>query len=288
MSDESTAPADEQGKPDESAAPDLESVETSQTEGHEAEQETPDYFGDTFDPATLHDDLRPGWKQLLGDYTRKTQEIAEERREIEEKAHYAQLIDMLRSNDPEENQVALKALDYDFYADPDVAADDLEDELYDEDYDEDDGLSAVQKKLAELEQWKADQESAFQESLQQQEAQQYEDAVNEFLDESWVELKKQIGRDDFSEEEELVLEQMAAANLDDDGLPDLGKAYTLLSDVLAANRGKWVKSKDAPEVSTAGSSATQVPDLDDPKQRREYMENRIAAIQASSAGHTGT
>jgi hypothetical protein len=277
MSDESTAPEEIQDQPTDESTPQAPSVEDK------ADEPDIDLFDERFDPAQLDDALRPAYKQMQGRFTQRMQELAEERREVEENK---QLLEFLRSDDDEERALALQALGYDLDSDADAVADDLEDD-YDEDY-EDNELSGFKQKLAELEQWKQAQEQAFTESLQQQEAQQYEDAVNEFLDESWVELKKQIGRDDFSEEEELVLEQMAAANLDDDGLPDLGKAYTLLSDVLAANRGKWVKSKDAPEVSTAGSSATQVPDLDDPKQRREYMENRIAAIQASSAGHTGT
>jgi hypothetical protein len=279
MSDESTAPADVQDQPTDESTP--QAPETSVED--KADEPDIDLFDERFDPAQLDDALRPAYKQMQGRFTQRMQELAEERREVEENK---QLLEFLRSDDDEERALALQALGYDLDSDADAVADDLEDD-YDEDY-EDNELSGFKQKLAELEQWKQAQEQAFTENLQQQEAQQYEDAVNEFLDESWVELKKQIGRDDFSEEEELVLEQMAAANLDDDGLPDLGKAYTLLSDVLAANRGKWVKSKDAPEVSTAGSSATQVPDLDDPKQRREYMENRIAAIQASSAGHTGT
>jgi hypothetical protein len=279
MSDESTAPADVQDQPTDESTPQAPEAIAED----KADEPDIDLFDERFDPAQLDDALRPAYKQMQGRFTQRMQELAEERREVEENK---QLLEFLRSDDDEERALALQALGYDLDSDADAVADDLEDD-YDEDY-EDNELSGFKQKLAELEQWKQAQEQAFTENLQQQEAQQYEDAVNEFLDESWVELKKQIGRDDFSEEEELVLEQMAAANLDDDGLPDLGKAYTLLSDVLAANRGKWVKSKDAPEVSTAGSSATQVPDLDDPKQRREYMENRIAAIQASSAGHTGT
>jgi hypothetical protein len=279
MSDESTAPADVQDQPTDESTPQAPEAIAED----KADEPDIDLFDERFDPAQLDDALRPAYKQMQGRFTQRMQELAEERREVEENK---QLLEFLRSDDDEERALALQALGYDLDEDAEAVADDLEDD--DEDYYEDNELSGFKQKLAELEQWKQAQEQAFTESLQQQEAQQYEDAVNEFLDESWVELKKQIGRDDFSEEEELVLEQMAAANLDEDGLPDLGKAYTLLSDVLAANRGKWVKSKDAPEVSTAGSSATQVPDLDDPKQRREYMENRIAAIQASSAGHTGT
>jgi hypothetical protein len=279
MSDESTAPADVQDQPTDESTP--QAPETSVED--KADEPDIDLFDERFDPAQLDDALRPAYKQMQGRFTQRMQELAEERREVEENK---QLLEFLRSDDDEERALALQALGYDLDSDADAVADDLEDD-YDEDY-EDNELSGFKQKLAELEQWKQAQEQAFTENLQQQEAQQYEDAVNEFLDESWVELKKETGRK-FSKKAEITLEQLAAANLDEDGLPDLRAAYEILyGELLPEERETWVKSKDAPEVSTAGSSATQVPNLDDPKEREQYMTERIAAIQASDRGFTGT
>lgn len=270
LPDESQAPDEIQDQPQDDSTPEAPEAAVEATPEDKAATPEPEMFSEHFDPATLDEALRPAYKQMQGRFTQRMQELAEKR----------QLLAMLESDDPDEQVLGLHALGYDVDLGDEDDEDDGEYEYADEP--EGDELAALRQEVSDLREWR--------EGLTQAEQQeQFETAVNEFLDESWAELKKDTGRDDFTEKEELLLEQIAAANLDDDGLPDLKAAYDLLySDVLPDVRKRWVKSKDAPRVSRAGSSATQVPDLDTEKGRHEYMAERAAQIMAAEKGHTGT
>lgn len=61
-------------------------------------EEPSEPFTQAFDPKTLAPELQPAYKQMQADYTRKTQEIAEIRRNAEEYTRNANLIKYLANN----------------------------------------------------------------------------------------------------------------------------------------------------------------------------------------------
>lgn len=77
------APADQapQPTPGEEAPPD----EFASTESEDS------FMGSDFNPDLLPEELQAGWKQLQGDYTRKTQELAEQRKQFESLGDVEQL-----------------------------------------------------------------------------------------------------------------------------------------------------------------------------------------------------
>lgn len=281
MSDESQAPAsdEERDTPFDESTPEAPEAVVETPEDKPSEPEQIDPFDERFDPATLDDALLPAYKQLRADYTRKTQALAEERRQIEEQS---QLLDMLSSDDPEEQAAALDALGYEI---PDDSPDWDED---DEDYseydgaDEDNELAALRAELDEVRQRLASED-------EEAEAAEFEEQMNSYLDERYEELKKRTGRD-FDDEEFEALEALAFAFRDENDLPSYENAYErIYGTVLPKERSRWVQSKDTEQpVSRGGSSATQVPDLDTEKGRHEYAAERARQIMAAEAGHTGT
>src|SRR4051794_28008406 len=97
--------ATEAPNPENEGEDQLQSTQAPDTESTSAASETtePEYFSDNFDPSTLHESARPAWEQMRRDYTRKTQEVAEQRRQAE--SVQAAFTD-LQSEDPEVSQGA--------------------------------------------------------------------------------------------------------------------------------------------------------------------------------------
>lgn len=57
-----------------------------------------DSFATNFDPKNLPDELKPVYKQMQGDYTRKTQDIASQRKQYERVQQYMPLLNRVLSN----------------------------------------------------------------------------------------------------------------------------------------------------------------------------------------------
>lgn len=70
------APAVEQDKPTDAPS---EVEETSA----DTKAEAPEFFEENFDPSSLPDELQPAYKQLQGAWTKKTQALADQRKEFE-------------------------------------------------------------------------------------------------------------------------------------------------------------------------------------------------------------
>src|SRR4051812_1406642 len=98
METPSEAPAAAQDQPVDVSTEAPSPVETSAPV--EAEQ-----FSENFDPTTLPEELQPAYKQMHGDYTRKTQALSEQRKEAENAVAF---IESLRSE--EHRQAALQQL----------------------------------------------------------------------------------------------------------------------------------------------------------------------------------
>lgn len=222
----------------------------------EGTSDEPGLFDERFDPASLPDELRPRYRQMQADYTQKTQSLAEQRQQIEQEQ---ELLNALRSNDPEIQNQALEFLGFE----PD------DDEL--DEYEEpDDQLEARLAALEEREQMQAaaSEDEAFREQLL------------DYVDGQFDDLEQSTGRT-FTDAEVRAISGLAGAVQDERGLPDVRQAYDLIfSDVLGDEKSRWIESKQAPQPGS-GRSGTEAPDLSDEQVRRRVMAE---AIDAGTSG----
>ena len=239
-------PAPEAETPDQSAA-------TPETEaGTEApEQEAPDtdeFY--EFDVSSVPEDADREWlakrhREMQAAFTKKTQTVAEQRREAE------QALEAL--NDPEQRLALLRAWGYDL---EDPSDDDEEFEEYEEPTAED---------FRSTKEWQEFQQ--FQQRLQ--EAAQQEQEETEFRS-AVSELETREGREIDDTEWELLW------NLSQAGVP-VDAGFDRISQLRKAERVAHTKSKQAPQVPKAGKSATQVPDLSDERARVDFLAEQIEA-----------
>lgn len=249
MPDDPQAP--DQGNPDEVQRPDA-------PETASATAEKPEFFDEKFDPASLSDELRPAYKQMRDAFSQKTQTLAQERQELREAK---ELRDALQ--DPEQAPDVLRRFGYDV-EDPDQ-------DDYDE-YDSDE-LEQLKAQVAELRQ------AREAESTQAEQAQRQQAEVA-YINQGLTDLQQRTGRDDFSEEEFNALGHLSTTLRDENGFPDVQAAYELLyTQVLPKERDRWVKSKSSPQA-PSGRAGVQVPDLDNPQGRDDYMAQRLAQLEA--------
>lgn len=238
---------EQQDKPDESQ--DTATTEAPDSSGQATEQESPELFSDKFDPAALPDEIREQYNEMRGDYTRKTQELAEQRKEAEQALA---LRDALL--DPEQAASVLEALGYELEGDePDIEPDD-EDNPYET-------LAAQVEAL----------QSQLQQREQTEEEARLEAAVTNYLDSEVQKLEEQTGRQ-FSPEELEVIEGLAVVRRTPDGLPDVRGAYeAIFSKVLPKEKTRWAESKQAPHVQPSGSPVTEEIEDDSPEARVNRM-----------------
>lgn len=213
-----------------------------------AEQDTPDApddgGSDEGTPAESQpDEWQERYEHLQPEYTRATQEAAQLRNVIE----------LARQGDAE----ALEYLGWQ------AAEDESDDEEFDLDDDTPERLSAVEEYLAgQLEaQAQAEQEA------------QNEAVVDQSLEAQLAVIEQEYGQ--LADEDAAFLIQVALANPDEDGLPDLITAYAADADRLDAKRQEWVSSKRAPQAPSGASPSSQ-PNLDNDEERRDYMARRMA------------
>lgn len=217
----------------------------------EATEEAPPW-GDDFDP-------QRAWNTIQTQRARETQ--------------LEQQIKALRE-DPQALNEFLSELGYEL---PDDEDDTDEDEFLDEDPDDDDEDDPLAARLKALEQKLAEQE--------QKEAAKAEEAV---LNQMLEGVEKQFASIDGEMDEEQKVELLNHARLfplTEDGLPDIRAAHDALEarvETKVKSRLKgWAGTKDGSVVNAVGAPGTQVPDLDDPAQRRAYMKQRLMAQQDS-------
>jgi hypothetical protein len=220
-------------------------------------EESPSYFEDKFDPATLPDEIREQYNEMRGDYTRKTQSLAEQRQEaeamrsvLEDPESHAAFIRSL----PDEYQMAiLKNAGYDV---EDDGSSEMEMPEYEDPYEP--RLSALENHL--------------QERQQQEQLQAQQEAETDYVANELEALSQQTGREFDDEEIEAVL-ALAVLNRDPEtGAPDIKGAYEhLYSRVFATERKRYAQGKRPPHVQANGSSATEEIDTDSPDKRVEAL-----------------
>lgn len=67
-----------------------------------------------------------------------------------------------------------------------------------------------------------------------------------------------------------------------DGMPDIKSAHIAYLEHVAALKKEWAGTKKAASVSPVGTSGTQVPNLDNPKERHEWLRQQLAAKNSDS------
>lgn len=244
------APDEGQDQPEPSDAS-LEGTSVEHEDGPQAE----------FDPSSLPPEVQEYLtnreREMQGDYTRKTQAVAEERRQ----AQFAQAFhEAILDPDHPQHEEALGILQQRGILDIEDPDPGLEDE------------DAMQRRLDALEQ-RLSQED------QQRQNQQLEDYVLGHVADGIQAIQDSEGRE-FSDEELTILDTVARRNPGPDGLPNVDYANKVLKAHNDQQKKSWVSSKRTPRPPGGGPAARQQFDPRDPAQRREAS---IAAAEAAIA-----
>jgi hypothetical protein len=261
--DEPTAPADEQDQPTptDDATPEVQAPEAEQAE---AEVEGIDL--DNFDLAQVPEDADREWFEarygdLRSDYTRKTQELADQRKQV------SAIVDAIKDPEHPSHAEVMDYLGLEF-------ADDEDAEESEYDFDEGDPLAEIRQEIAALKQ-EREQEQQFL-SQQQQEA-----ALEDYLESSITDLQRREGIDEFNDDELALLVNAAVAMPNEQGQPDIDAAYARFKGAFAARQKAWMGSKRAPRAPGDGVPGSAELDVTDRSQRLSESE-RIA--QAAMGG----
>lgn len=209
-----------------------------------ASEETPDVNEsgpESGTPADQPQDIN--WEQRYNDlrpeFDRRAQEVSE----------YRQLHEILAGNaGPEARAEALSALGVE-----------LQDDDSYENENDDDPEARLERVEQALEQQKAEAERSARQS-----------AEDDFLVEGIEALEGHAGRE-FTEQEITVLADVARANRDEHGVPDLEKAYSHLEGLLKASKESWIASKKVSRSPGSGIAASEAVDLNDPEARVRQM-----------------
>lgn len=214
---------------------------------------------ESFTDVPVTPELEAQYKSMLGDYTRKTQEIAELRKEAEAAMEFVAAL-----QDDSQRESALRQLaefvgedSYLTAAGFEADAQDTNDgDFSDEDFDISD--PRVDQLAAELEQYKT--------------AQQEKEILAEI--ESFTEGEMtRLGIEDETEQQ-AVLSIAATLDLDRNGLPQIEAASKMLNDLFSQRQKSWISSKKAPRQPLQGSQGDESYDFSDEDERRR----RIAAL----------
>lgn len=214
-----------------------------------------------FDPSSLPEEaqnyLSQREKQMTADYTRKTQEAAETRKQAE------QFIEALSDpSHPQHKQVLA-------YFNLEVEADEEDDD------DWDDPNDALLKRLDAL-------ESRYQQDSESREQRDYEEQEEEYLAEKFEELQGKAGRE-FDDKELELLFSYAVSNQNSEGLPDVEGAYEVLNGVYDARQKDWISRKKAPRPVGQGSPASRDFDIRDRKARLARSQEIAEAMMSQSS-----
>ena len=208
-------------------------------------------------PDELPDEVKPIYKNLQADYTKKSQEVASQRKEAEQATQFWNAI---RGKDPEVlrqiadvygQETVLDALGFALDdGEPDEPTDPVEDLRRE--------LEGLKGQLTEREQ-KAQEEALL--------AQIEKDITQQFA-----------GMDLSEKEQEMVTAHaLTAGYVTDDGFPDVKKAYEDFTEVLSGRQKKWVEGKRAPRSPVQGTSASDKVDLNDEDARRALIASMLEA-----------
>lgn len=229
----------------------------------EAQAPEPEPFSEEFDPANLTPEQQGPYQHFLGHYQRKTQSLAEERRNLANPQSAAQ---QFASWTPEERQAFFEnaGLEYESGDDPEeIPEDDPDDDFF-----RDPRVDVI---LAERQQQQqVDQQNAFQERQLE--------TVNDGIDA----LEKSTGRE-FDQDEIDLIGDLSMRMLDDKGNPQVEDAYRRLAGVITKRRGAQDEPKRRARPAPKGQPGVEEVDLLDTDTRRRAI---AAEIEAAGAEET--
>jgi hypothetical protein len=216
-------------------------------------ENSPVVAGPDADTGTAEQNSQPeiDWQKRYVDtqeaYTRGQQEISDLRRRDQ---LYETLVS---SDDPETRRQA--ALELGFQLEEEAPAEEYEDPFatYDR------RLDSLETSIAQRQQEEADAAYARE--------------VRAVVDERLGQLE--LDKDD---QDWVLAYAINALPITDEGLPDIQQAYEVFTARETARQKAWAQTKRAPHVSPVGQQATEVPNLDNDQQRRDWM---VAQLQAN-------
>lgn len=213
-------------------------------------------------PDELPEEIQPVYKNLQADYTRKSQEVAEQRKEAEEALRFYDAVRNPETLDSVLQQIA------DAYG-PDAVLDALGYAVDDEPEpaNADDPVASLRGEL-----------DALKGQLTQQQEKAQEEALLAQIESN---VEEQFSALDLSEkEQEIVLAHaLTAGYVTSEGFPDVRKAFEDFSSVLTDRQKKYVEGKRAPRQPTSGAAGTEAFDFSNEDERRRLM---AAMLEANS------
>ena len=210
-------------------------------------------------PDELPEELQGIYKSLQGDYTRKTQEIAEQRRRAEQAST---IYDAIQNRDPQVlrqiadtygQETVLDALGYALDEDdPDPPANDFD---------------ALKREFEEL-----------KGNITQTQQKAQEEALLARIE---TDITKQFTGSDLSEKEREIVtaHALTAGYVTPEGFPDVRKAAEDFEEVLTGRQKKWAEGKRSPRKPVQGSPGSEQIDWSDEDARRAVI---AAALEANS------
>jgi hypothetical protein len=242
-------------------APEQDQPESAPESGSAQEAPQSESFTDK-DASSIPEDADREWltqrySDMQADYTRKTQEIAETRREAEA---MAEIIDAASDPGHPDHKNALDILGLEA---------DAED-------DQEDFLTAEDELRAKVEALEADRAAQVQAAEQAA----IEEMEDDLIAEQISKLQEQEGRE-FDDAELRLLYNEALANPDGRGLPNVEHAYNLLRDAYTNRQKEWVSSKKTARRPGSGSAADKKFDPTNDEDRVSRTAEILEAFNSS-------
>jgi len=191
-------------------------------------------------------DWEARYNSLQPEFTRVTQEAAELRQ-------YQQFVEALSSDDQEIRSWALNQLGIEVPTENEP----------------DDELTALQQRLDKLEQ-------GFQTSAQQSQVDTWNNHQIEYMENGLDAIAGELGRE-LTEEEVQIMSSIAVTNRDNEGMPDMLKAYDWLKKYDESQQQRWATTKKTPKPPGNGVPGEPTPDLSDPQKRVAWMVEQAEA-----------
>jgi hypothetical protein len=256
----------EQDQPTQSDQAPAEASAPAQAAQPQKEETEPEPFSENFDPSKLPEELRPAYNQLRADYTRKTQTLAEQRKQAEGAQAF---FNDLQSEDTRDEVLKWFA---EQLGGPEQLAQylgfEVDDPTQAEGDEEEDftspQLTAAEQRLAAL-------EARETERLQAEQARELD---QKFQTESEA-IEKEIGFELPQEDWQRIVEHALGKALVRNEPPDLRGAFEDFQATWTNRQKGWASSKETTHMASGGEAATEQPDLDTPLARRDHMASLL-------------
>lgn len=255
--------------PEATSVTDDQPTSTETTEAPEGAEESFTNFRLDDVPEEHREYVEKAYKQLQADHTRKSQSLAEQRKSAERAVALAEFLDT-----PEGQAQIFRQL-------AELQGYELDDGTVTEPDEPDLSTLPLEEQLAarvdQLEQAIRAKEEAESAAAEKDAEERHLAAIDGHIDAQLNALAQDVGKP-LSERygNAVVSHALAAFPPDENGMPQIRKAYDDLEAEWKEREAQWAASKDTPHVTTSGQSASQVPDLDDDQARVQYMLDRLS------------